>query len=317
MKMTTTPLKDLYYQYKDKLSLPKPWDYVVIFVLCLLLTLPTFIIVHHNLKETNWEIPLDRIFLFISIALIYFFLLKKIKKVILICIIVYMLILLYGTLFGNYGFYRLYDDYRSMMYTMDENPYPQDIIINKLLPFPNKYKVLKAIDFNTPKVRNFAVWSTTQNFKNVSHLKKYFEYRTTIQCFAVFKEIKKRWNYVNDPQGNNYIASASESLEHFSGDCDDHAILMAAGIKAVGGIPRLIHTDAHIYPEMLIGTKRDLEKINYLIHEVLFTQESKNKPLHYHIDERGYIWLNLDYTANYPGGKFMSEAILGQLTLND
>ncbi|MFK7049923.1 transglutaminase [Flavobacterium columnare] len=315
--MTTTSIKDLYHQYKDRLSSVKPWSRVVILILCLLLTLPTFIIAHHNLKETNWKIPFDRFLLFICITIIYYLLFQKIKKIIIVSIVIYILILSYGTFFGNYGFYNLYDDYRSMMYTMDENPYPQDIIINKLLPFPNKSKVLKAIDFNNPKVRNFAVWSTTQNFKNVSHLKDFFEYRTTIQCFAVFKEIKKKWNYVNDPQGNNYIADASESIEHFSGDCDDHAILMAAGIKAVGGIPRLIHTDAHIYPEMLIGTKRDLEKVNYLIHKVLFIQESKNKPLHYHIDERGYIWLNLDYTANYPGGKFMSETILGQLTLSN
>jgi hypothetical protein len=35
----------------------------------------------------------------------------------------------------------------------------------------------------------------------------------------------------------------------------------------------------------------------------------KNK-LHYHVDERGQIWMNLDYTP-YPGGPFMSEEILG------
>jgi hypothetical protein len=28
------------------------------------------------------------------------------------------------------------------------------------------------------------------------------------------------------------------------------------------------------------------------------------KQLHYHIDERNQIWLNLDYTAKYPGGPF-------------
>jgi len=155
--------------------------------------------------------------------------------------------------------------------------------------------------------------ATTKNFRNI---KGYQQYRVTIQSFAVFKEIKDRWNYVNDPKGQEYIAAASESLEHFSGDCDDHAILMAACVRAVGGTPRLIHTGGHIYPEMLIGNKKDLEAINYLIKEVLFKQESKGKEIHYHIDERGQIWLNLDYTARYPGGPFMSEEILGALTLN-
>jgi hypothetical protein len=59
-----------------------------------------------------------------------------------------------------------------------------------------------------------------------------------------------------------------------------------------------------------------LEAAVYIIKEVLFITESKNKEIHYHIDERGQIWLNLDYTARYPGGPFISEEILGALTLN-
>jgi hypothetical protein len=309
--------KEFIKKYKEKLSLPKPWDTVVIFLLNILLTIPIFIIVHQNLVNPNWQFPIDRILLFIVILICFQLILRALKTIIVICIFVYIIIVFLGTIFGEYSFYRVYDDYRSMMYTMGENPYPQDIIVSKLLPFPNKNKVIRSIDYSNPKVRNFALSATTKYFKDIKNIKGYQNYRTTIQCFAVFKEIKSRWNYVNDPQGNNYIASASESLQHFSGDCDDHAILMAAGIKAVGGIPRLIHTNDHIYPEMLIGTKRDLQNINFLIKKVLFVEESKGKQLHYHIDERGQIWLNLDYTANYPGGKFMSEEILGELTLND
>jgi transglutaminase-like putative cysteine protease len=33
---------------------------------------------------------------------------------------------------------------------------------------------------------------------------------------------------VSDPKDTDYIAAASESLSYFSGDCDDHSILMAA-----------------------------------------------------------------------------------------
>jgi hypothetical protein len=91
---------------------------------------------------------------------------------------------------------------------------------------------------------------------------------------------------------------------------------MAACIRAIGGTPRLIHTNGHIYPEMLIGKKADLEIANYLIKELLFIQESRGKEIHYHVDERGQIWLNLDYTALYPGGPFMPGEILGALTLN-
>ena len=309
--------KEFIKKCKEKLSLPKPWDNIVIFLLNILLTIPTFIIVHQNIVNPNWQLPIDRIILFIVILVCFQLILRALKTIIVICIFLYLIFLFYGAIFGEYGFYRVYDDYRSMMYTMEENPYPQDIIVSKLLPFPNKNKIIRAIDFQNPKVRNFALSATTKYFKDDRKIKGYSNYRTIIQCFAVFKEIKSRWNYVNDPQGNNYIAYASESLQHFSGDCDDHAILMAAGVKAVGGIPRLIETNAHIYPEMLIGNNRDLQNVMFLIKKVLFVEESKGKQIHYHIDERGQIWLNLDYTANYPGGKFMSEEILGQLTLND
>lgn len=299
-------------EIKEKLSLPKPWDSVVIFLLNILIAIPTFLILHQNLIELNWVYNLDRILLFILLLIVIQLVLRLLKTIIIICIALYLVALIYGTLFGNYGFYRVFEDYRFMIYAMSENPYPQDLIVAKLLPFPNKSKIINAVDFTNPKVRNFALYATTKHFRDV---KGFNENRKMIQCFAVFKEIKNNWNYVNDPKGREYIAYASESLQHFSGDCDDHAVLMAACIKAIGGTPRIIHTGGHLYPEMLIGNKSDLETAIYLIKEVLFVNESKDKEIHYHIDERGNIWLNLDYTAKYPGGPFMKEEILGALTL--
>jgi hypothetical protein len=37
--------------------------------------------------------------------------------------------------------------------------------------------------------------ATSKNFKKY---KGYSDYRTLIQCFAVFKEINSRWNYVSE-----------------------------------------------------------------------------------------------------------------------
>ena len=307
-------IKNLSFQkIKQALRVKKPWDDVIIFVLNILIAIPLFIIVHENLIELNWPFNLDRILLFILLIIVIQLILRLLRTIIIICMLVYLLILFYGTVIGNYGFNSVYEDYDSMIYTMNDNPYPQDIIISKLLPFPNKSKILRAIEYKDPAVRNFAVMATTQNFKNV---RGYADYRTIIQCFAVFKEINERWNYVSDPKDGDYIATASESLDYFSGDCDDHSILMAAAVRAIGGTPRLIHTKGHIYPEILIGTRNDLETVNFLIKNILFVKESKGKQLHYHIDERNQIWLNLDYTAKYPGGPFMSEEILGALTLN-
>ena len=306
--------KNLTFQnIKQKLQVKKPWDDVIIFVLNVLISIPTFIIAHQNLIELNWPINLDRILLFIFIVVAIQLVLRLLRTIIIICMVLYILLLLYGTILGNYGFESVYEDYDSMIYTMSDNPNPQDIIISKLLPFPNKSKILNAIEYQNPKVRNFAVMAVNKNFKNI---RGYSDYRTIIQCFAVFKEINGRWNYVSDPKDGDYIATASESLEYLSGDCDDHSILMAACVRAIGGTPRLIHTKGHIYPEILIGNMNDLETVNFLIKNKLFAKESYGKQLHYHIDERNQVWLNLDYTAKYPGGPFMSEEILGALTLN-
>lgn len=306
-------LRDIPFQkIKDKLQVPRPWDMVIIFVLNLLIAIPVFIIIHQNIIDPQWPFQIDRVVLFVVIVVAIQLLLRLMRRIIIICIALYLMALLFGSAFGNYGFNSVFEDYRFMVYTMSDSPNPQDLILTRLLPFPNKSRILKAVEYENPKVRNFALMATTKDFRDV---RGYPKYRTIIQCFAVFKEINSRWNYVSDPKGREYIANASESLLYFSGDCDDHSILMAACVKAIGGTPRLIHTGGHIYPEILIGDKTDLEIINYLIKKVLFVKESKGKQIHYHIDEHGQVWLNLDYTATYPGGPFMSEEILGALTL--
>lgn len=306
-------LRDIPWQkLKDRFQVKKPWDTVIIFALNILIAIPVFIIAHQNLIDPEWYFHIDRIVLFILIVTGIQLALRLIRHFIIIGIALYLVALVFGSLSGNYGFNSIYEDYRFMIYSMSDSPNPQDLILARLLPFPNKSRIISAVEYDNPKVRNFALMATTNDFKDV---RGYMKYRTIIQSFAVFKEINNRWNYVSDPKGREYIADASESLLYFSGDCDDHSILMAACVKAIGGTPRLIHTGGHIYPEILIGDKADLETINYLIKKVLFVNESKGKQIHYHIDERGQVWLNLDYTGNYPGSPFMSEEILGALTL--
>ncbi|WP_396170596.1 transglutaminase [Flavobacterium sp.] len=306
-------LKYYYKTFSENFTVKKPWDTIIIFVLNILITIPIFIILHQNLIQFNWYFHLDRVLIFVVLVIVIQLILQALRRIILIGVFIYLIALLFGTLFGKYNFQTVSEEYQTMMYTMAYNPYPQDIIVDKLLPFPNKSKIISAIDFENPKVRDFAIMAVNKYFKDE---KRYHDYSTLIQCFAVFKEINNNWNYVSDPKGKEYIASASESVRYLSGDCDDHSILMAAAVRSIGGIPRLIHTDGHIYPEILIGKRADMETMNYLIKKVLFPKESNGKTIHYHIDERGNVWLNLDYTAKYPGGPFMKEEILSALTLD-
>lgn len=298
---------------KNYWTLPSPWDQIVILTLNILIMIPLLIIAHQNLIDLDWFWHLDRVLLAIVLIALVQWILSFIRKFIIIGIFLYLIVLLYGTLIGIYGFKDISQDYSYMLHAMANSPNPEEYLLPKVLPFPNKSKMLKAIEYNHPNIRNFAVFATQKHF---SDIKGHQKHRKMIQYFAVFKEIRDRWNYVNDPKRDEYIALASESLIHFSGDCDDHAVLMAACIRAIGGTPRLVHTKNHIYPEVLIGDKSDLEAANFLIRELLFVNEVKNKGIHYHLDDRGQVWMNLDYTARYPGGPFLSNEVLGILTLN-
>jgi len=275
-----------------------------------LLVIPFFIFVHKTLPDFNWIFQLDRILIFLVILLIVLFITIKIKHLVILFSVFFLLAISFGSFKNIFGFQNLYNDYKILFYTIIDSPNPKEIILAKLYPIENEARIINSIDYENPEVRNFAVAITLQNFKEYTERT---DYRTIIQCFAVFKEINSKWNYVNDPESRNYFAKASESVVHLSGDCDDHSILMAACIKAIGGTSRIIHTTGHLYPEILIGSKKDLEVINYLIKRKLFPVESKGMSLNYHINENNQVWLNLDYTAKYPGGPFMNEEILGVL----
>jgi hypothetical protein len=294
--------------------MPKPWDFIILFVINILIVLPLFIIIHQNIIDLDWPFHLDRILIFSGLIALFQYFFLKIRKFVIISTLIYLGTLIYGITRTERTFESVFQDYSFMLYAMAENPNPEEIILSKVLPFPNKKEILKAIEYQDPRVRNFAVFATKKHFKQESQNLR--SHRNFIQYFAVFKEIHQKWDYVNDPKSKQYIAKATESLIHFSGDCDDHSILMVSCIRAIGGVSRLVHTNGHIYPELFIGDKKDLETVNYLIREVLFKEEiKKSKGVYYHEDERGNIWLNLDYTAKYPGGPFLHPEILGVLVI--
>ena len=149
---------------------------------------------------------------------------------------------------------------------------PEKKIIEALKPVPHKAALKIALDYKEPDVRNYAVNIAKKHFKSYSDDKKHREYLTIIQCFSIFKEINNNWTYVHDPSDTEYFAKASETIRLLAGDCDDHAIVMAACIRAIRGTPRLVFTEEHLYPELLIGKENDFKKVEKLIKE-LFKME--------------------------------------------
>jgi hypothetical protein len=282
---------------------------VLVGILSFLLAFPLFILVYYRLPDLEWPYHTDRILVFFLIAVLLLLLVRSFKFIIITAVVATIGWLWYGTVAGRYGFNELYKDGRAMLYGLKSDSPKDGFVFTGSRALGTDREIVSAIDYKNPVVRDFAVGATNESFVKQQEGAK-LRYRTLIQCFAVFKKINENWNYVSDPQDEEYIAKASESVKLLAGDCDDHSILMAAAIKAIGGTPRLVYTNGHIYPELLIGSKKDLEHMSKLIHEKLFPEESRGRTIHFHKDEEGKIWINLDYTAAYPGGRFMGNDVI-------
>jgi hypothetical protein len=282
---------------------------VLVGILSFILAFPLFILVYYRFPDLEWPYHTDKILVFFVIAVLLLLLVRSFKFVIITAVVATIGWLWYGTVTGKYGFNELYNDGKAMLYGFKNDPQKDGFVFTGSRALGTDREIVSAIDYRNPVVRDFAVEATNENFVKQQEGAK-MKYRILIQCFAVFKKINENWNYVSDPQDEEYIAKASESVKLLAGDCDDHSILMAATIKAIGGTPRLVYTNGHIYPELLIGSKKDLEHMGKLIHEKLFPEESRGHTIHYHKDEEGKMWINLDYTAGYPGGKFMGNDVI-------
>jgi hypothetical protein len=276
-------------------------------IMSFVLAFPLFIFLYRHLPDLDWPYHSDKLLIFFLIAVILLLLVRSFKFMIVTGIIAVIGWLWYGSATGQYGFNDLYQDGKSVLYGLKNNS-DQQVVFTGTRSLTTDAEIMKAIEYSNPLVRDFAVDATNEYFSDEVQVK--MKYRTLVQCFAVFKKINENWNYVNDPKDEEYIAKASESVKLLAGDCDDHSVLMAAAIKSIGGTPRLVYTTGHIYPELLIGNQKDLEHMSSLIRKKLFPRESNGKQLHYHTDEKGNIWLNLDYTAGYPGGKFMGNEVI-------
>jgi hypothetical protein len=279
-------------------------------IVSLILTIPLFIFVYHWLPDFQWPLHSEKILAFILIAILLLLMFRSFKFILITAVFAIIGWLWYGSLTGRYGFKELYQDGKVVLYAMQNNSNTK-VVFTGTRSLGTDQEIINAIDYKNPVVRDFAVDAANEYFSDQQGTK--MKYRTFVQCMAVFKKINENWNYVNDPQDEEYIAKASESVKLLAGDCDDHSILMAAAIKSIGGVPRLVYTKGHIYPEILVGNRRDFETVSSLIRRKLFPEEIGGRTINYHKDDSGNIWLNLDYTASYPGGKFMGSDVIEAL----
>jgi hypothetical protein len=286
-------------------------------VVSAVLTMPLFTLLYKYFPVMEiGGLRLDHILLFLAIFFATYYLLKKMRLVVYGILITGLVVLTISNFSNVYTLENLYHDYSQLLYDLSENSLRQKFLSNDTF-FKKEKELREAIDYKDPAVRNYSTSIAIKHFQEDAHLSKN---RKWVQYFSVFKEVYSNWVYVFDPVNEDYYSSASNTIKQlnddglFKGDCDDYSIMMAAAIKSIGGEVRLVRTSlvqngqtiGHMYPEVKIGDEKDLEMVVYLLKNVFFVEEAKGKSIFYYEDSKGFIWLNFDYTDNYPGGKYMS-----------
>jgi hypothetical protein len=307
----------------ERKGISNAYSVVIIAVIAAFLTLPAFIFLYKYVPaiEVNFGkslVRLDHIILFLSLFFVTYYLLIKVRILVLIIVFIGALVITATNFMELYTLKNLYHDYSAFLYDISQNTIQQKFL-NREIKFLKEDKLRNAIDYKNPYVRNYAVNIANKHFADTRNLSPNLKWT---HFFSVFKEIHGKWNYVYDPQNEDYYAKASETIgqlsfdDMFKGDCDDHAIIMAACIKAVGGEVRLIKTKVtlkdgrvvgHLYPEVKFGNVKDLETVVYLIKTIYFKEETVGKNINYYQDNKGFIWLNFDYNDAYPGGFYQSD----------
>lgn len=286
---------------------------LLIYLVGLLVAVPLFLILYPYVPELIIPVGqgyrVDHILTFVMVLVAMVVLVRKFQLLVYGLLVVGLAGITITSMAGGYGFKALYHDYALFLHTVRESTRPLPIA-RTLRPFADGDLLLAKVDFADPQLRTFAVLAATSNFSDLAQRQSD---PTLIQCFSIFKEINSHWRYVNDVKGGEYFAKASESAQLLAGDCDDHAVLMVACIKAIGGQARLVRTTGHIYPELLVGDAKAMERVAWLIRTQLFKEEAAHAKLFYHTDEQGQRWINMDYTRDHPGGEVMEEDIVGTL----
>jgi hypothetical protein len=252
----------------------------------------------------NWN--LDLTVSIILAAALTFLTLRLFRFLLLPAVGLLILVLIYNQLTNGYGFGNMIRDYKSMVQNNwgKKEQKEIDLVLRPTFfdgPLTKTVKALQSkVQPTDSVVRNWAVKHSLESFDE-----NYPKYGSQVRLLSLFRHINSNFKYVSDSERDEYFATAKETIQNgLGGDCDDHTLLMVTCMKAIGAHCRMILTDGHLYPELLCGDEKQFEMMQQaVIH--LFGNEAIDN-MYYH-EQNGQYWINLDYTARYPGGPYVSE----------
>jgi predicted transglutaminase-like cysteine proteinase len=137
------------------------------------------------------------------------------------------------------------------------------------------------------------------------------------QVAEIWNAVRQPWKYVNDPEGRDYFATPSETIQNgYVGDCDDFAIALASMVSAIGGKARVVIMDGprggHAYAEACV--QGDPSKVasalikHYRNRWKRYVTGKIPSTIAYRTSEECPIWLNLDWNSSVPGGAYEPES---------
>ena len=158
----------------------------------------------------------------------------------------------------------------------------------------DKRQLVDACNYSNSDVRNSAVSIAGQNAGSYN----------LGQICDIFDHCYNNWKYVNDPKENEIVEYASKTISNgLNGDCDDFAVLVCSMILSIGGEARINYAygqdGGHAFTEVNIG-KTEIEEYISKRYQSVYD----NSGIWTRKDNQGNNWLNLDWFANHPGGKY-------------
>jgi hypothetical protein len=299
-------------QKQDKHGLTRKFLVICISVLTILPLAPLINRYIPPIIVGNWNLDLT-----ISILLagaVTWLVLRLFHFLIIPAVGMLILVLLYNQINNGYGFGRMINDYKTMVQNNwgKKEQKEIDLVVTPTFfegPLTKTTRALQSkVNYKDSLVRNFAVQHSLENFDEY-----HSKYGQIVRQLSLFKYINSNFKYVSDSERDEYFATPTETiLNGLGGDCDDHTILMVSAMKAIGARCRMVLTDGHLYPELYCGDQKQFEKMQQaIIH--LFGNEAIDN-MYYH-EQNGQFWINLDYTARYPGGPYVSETAYAIINL--
>ena len=168
-------------------------------------------------------------------------------------------------------------------------------------------RIRLAIDYSSEITRPFILSCIRDNH--------YGNYNMAQVC-DVWSYCYGNWGYVNDPYApfDRFYSSSDTIQAGLRGDCDDFAILVAAGVRVIGGTAMVraeqTREEGHAYTLIYIGSDEETIAGNLVYvmarYNITLEEVERGEVGWLYFTDWGY-WLNLDWFADRPGSPLWAK----------